>query len=41
MVMADKGSLELLELQKVAKQAEERINETAAPSTTENIRPEI
>jgi hypothetical protein len=38
MVMADKGSLELLELHRVARQAEERINETVAPNTIENIK---
>lgn len=40
-MMADKGSLELLELQRVARQAEERINETAVPNTIENIKTEI
>jgi len=40
MVTADKGSLELLELQRVARQAEERINETVAPNTIENIKTE-
>jgi len=41
MVTADKGSLELLELQRVARHAEERINEIVALNTTENIKTEI